>query len=138
MLTTFNATYISTRAHQFVDVISTIQVDGISKGELLRILGKRITLCPPVEDQRLAIFMAAWKTIGTITNAAEYIKSVEPWTEYVSLYASVSDFAAYRCYSQKYELIETPFSLMIAVCRREYGHRRHNRSHEQQSKFRSA
>lgn len=90
MLTTFNATYISTRANQFVDVISTIQVDGITKGELLRILGKRITVCPPVEEQRLEIFMAAWKTIGTITNPAEYIKSVEPWTEYVSLYASVS------------------------------------------------
>lgn len=90
MLTTFNSLFISNRANEFVNVISAVQVNGITKGQLLRILGKRLSDFPPMEDQRLSVFNAASKTISTITNATEYIQAIEPWTEYISLNAEVS------------------------------------------------
>lgn len=83
MLTTFKSLFISMRAHDFVNVISAVQVDGFTKGQLLRIFGKRLVDYPPSEDQRLSVFDAAWKIISTITNATEYIRAVEPWTEYI-------------------------------------------------------
>lgn len=78
------------RSNEFVNIISAVQVDGLTKGQLLRILGKRLLDYPPPDDQRLNVFNAAWKSMTTITNPTEYIRAVAPWTEYISTYASVS------------------------------------------------
>lgn len=97
ILTTFTTPYIASRATEFVKTVASTQVDGITKGQLLRSLGKRLCECAVLEDNHAEVFHGAWKTINTLTNANEYIQSVEPWTEYVGTYVGVGDFNTYIC-----------------------------------------
>lgn len=90
ILTTFTTPFIASRANELVKIIASTQVDGITKGQLLRSLGKRLCECTVLEDNHAEVFNGAWQTINTLTNANEYIQSVEPWTEYVGTYVGVS------------------------------------------------
>lgn len=65
--------------------------DGITKGQLFRLLGIKLSKCAPPEDQRLAVLNGAWKTINTLTHASEFIHCVEPWAEYISQHFGVKE-----------------------------------------------
>lgn len=90
IMTSFKPTFISTRAMQFVNIISNSTTEGITKGHLFRTLGICLNQCPPSSDQRISVLNGAWKTISTLTLVSEYISCVEPWSQYTSMHFGVS------------------------------------------------
>lgn len=94
ILTTFPLTFISTRANRIVHILAISDNDGITKGQLFRLLGIKLSKCAPPQDQRLAILNGAWKTINTLTHASEFIHCVEPWAEYTSQHFGVTIYSS--------------------------------------------
>lgn len=90
ILSTFPKTFISTRANKIVHILAISDNDGITKGQLFRLLGIKLSKCAPPDDQRLAVLNGAWKTINTLTHASEFIHCVEPWAEYISQHFGVT------------------------------------------------
>lgn len=90
ILSTFPKTFISTRASEIVHILAISDNDGVTKGQLFRLLGIKLAKCAPPEDQRLAVLNEAWKAMNTLTHASEYIHCVEPWAEYISQHFGVA------------------------------------------------
>ncbi|XP_055636101.1 VPS35 endosomal protein sorting factor-like [Toxorhynchites rutilus septentrionalis] len=80
----FRPDFIALRAVQFVDILSTISVEGLSRGQLLRLLGGILSQSPPPIEQRAPVLNAAWRTISAMGNVEEYIQCAEMWTQYTS------------------------------------------------------
>lgn len=78
------------RANKFVQILSNSNHDGVTKGQLFRLLGLSLCKQSPSDDQQLAVLNGAWKTINTLTQPAEFIHCVEPWAEFASAQFGVS------------------------------------------------
>lgn len=87
----FKPNFIATRALLFVNIITNSTTEGITKSHLFRLLGLCLNQCPPPSDQRVAVLNGAWKTISTLTQSAEYISCVEPWSQYISQHFSLKE-----------------------------------------------
>lgn len=87
----FKPNFIATRALKFVQIITNSTTDGITKPQLFRLLGLCLNECPPPTDQKVPILNGAWKTISTLTQSAEYISCVEPWSQYTSQHFSLNE-----------------------------------------------
>lgn len=79
------------RANKFVAILSNSNHDGVTKGQLFRLLGLSLCKQSPQDDQKLSVLNGAWKTINTLTQASEFIHCIEPWTEFASAHFGVSD-----------------------------------------------
>lgn len=90
LLTSYKPDFIAMRAYKFVQILSNSNHDGVTKGQLFRLLGRSLCKQPPPEDQQLSILNGAWKSINTLTQAHEFIHCIEPWAEYVSLHFGVN------------------------------------------------
>lgn len=78
------------RANKFVNILSNSNHDGMTRGQLFRLLGLSLCKqCPP-EDQHLSVLNGAWKAITTLTQASDFIQCIEPWAEFASANFGVS------------------------------------------------
>lgn len=88
-MSSFKPNFIATRSTQFVSIISNSATEGVTKGQLFRSLGLCLCQCAPSADQKLTVLNGSWKTISTLTHAAEYISCVEPWAQYTAMHFGV-------------------------------------------------
>lgn len=72
------------RANKFVHILSNSNHDGVTRGQLFRLLGLSICKQSPPEDQHLSVLNGAWKAITTLTQPSEFIQCIEPWAEFAS------------------------------------------------------
>ncbi|XP_039446125.1 VPS35 endosomal protein sorting factor-like [Culex pipiens pallens] len=84
IMQSFRSDFIALRAVHFVEVLSTISVEGFSRGQLLRMLGSILTHTAPPSEQRGAVLNAAWRVISSMGNVEEYIQCAEMWAQYTS------------------------------------------------------
>lgn len=89
LLTSYKPQFIAMRANKMVHILSNGNHDGVTRGQLFRLLG--LSLCkqsPP--DEVKSVLNGAWKTITTLTQASEFIQCIEPWAEFTSTNLGVS------------------------------------------------
>lgn len=89
LLTSYKPQFIAMRANKMVHILSNSNHDGVTRGQLFRLLG--LSLCkqsPP--DEVKSVLNGAWKTITTLTQASEFIQCIEPWAEFTSTNLGVS------------------------------------------------
>ncbi|XP_055614690.1 VPS35 endosomal protein sorting factor-like [Uranotaenia lowii] len=84
IMQSYRSDFIALRAMQFVEILSTISAEGLSRGQMLRILGSILSHTPPPSEQRGAVLNAAWRTISSMGNVEEYIQCAEMWSQYTS------------------------------------------------------
>ncbi|XP_055387781.1 VPS35 endosomal protein sorting factor-like [Condylostylus longicornis] len=84
ILSSFKPEFIANRALDLVKILSNCNTEGISKGQLLRNLGVSLNRCPPPQEQRHVVYIAALNMISTFTNPAEYVSCIEMWAQYVA------------------------------------------------------
>ncbi|XP_058453184.1 VPS35 endosomal protein sorting factor-like isoform X2 [Malaya genurostris] len=84
ILQSFRPEFIALRAVQFVEILSSSSVEGISRGQLLRMLGAILSQTPPPPEQRAVTLNAAWRTVSSMSNAEEYIQCAEMWAQFTS------------------------------------------------------
>lgn len=79
------------RANKFVHFLANNNYDGVTRGQLFRLLGLSLCKQSPPDEQRLSVLNGAWKTITTLTQASEFIQCIEPWAEFASSNFGVSN-----------------------------------------------
>ncbi|XP_062553842.1 VPS35 endosomal protein sorting factor-like [Armigeres subalbatus] len=84
IMQSFRPDFIALRAVPFVEILSTISVEGLSRGHLLRNLGSILSQTAPPAEQRALVLNAAWRTISAMGNTEEYIQCAEMWAQYTS------------------------------------------------------
>lgn len=84
ILHSFRPEFITSRAIEFVLILSDTNNEGITKGALFRQLGNIFSLFPPPIEQRVNVFNEAWKTVNTITNVSDYMTCVELWAPFIA------------------------------------------------------
>lgn len=89
IMQSFRSDFIALRAVPFVDILSSISVEGLSRGHLLRILGSILSHTAPPAEQRALVLNAAWRTISSMGNTEEYIQCAEMWAQYTSQHFGV-------------------------------------------------
>lgn len=90
LLSSYKPHFIAARANKFVHILSNSNHDGVTRGQLFRLLGLSLCKQSPPEDQHLSVLNGAWKTITTLTQASEFIHCIEPWAEFASTNFGVS------------------------------------------------
>lgn len=85
------------RANKFVHILSTSNHDGVTRGQLFRLLGLSLCKQSPPEDQHLSVLNGAWKAITTLTQASEFIQCIEPWAEFAS-----TNFGVCFCFQMRF------------------------------------
>lgn len=95
LLTSYKPHFIAMRANKFVQILSNSNHDGVTKGQLFRLLGLSLCKQPPPEDQQLSVLNGAWKSINTLTQAHEFIFCIEPWAEFISRHFGVNMHIAF-------------------------------------------
>ncbi|XP_067641298.1 VPS35 endosomal protein sorting factor-like isoform X2 [Eurosta solidaginis] len=84
ILNAFKPDFIAANALEFVKLLSISNTDGISKAQLLRALGRNVSVCPPLPEKRLQFLNAAFNTIDTFGDTAEYMNCVETWAHFIT------------------------------------------------------
>lgn len=84
IMQSFRPDFIALRAVPFVEILSTVSVEGSSRGHLLRILGSILSQTAPPTEQRALVLNAAWRTISGMGHTEEYIQCAEMWSQYTS------------------------------------------------------
>ncbi|XP_017471583.1 PREDICTED: UPF0505 protein CG8202 isoform X1 [Rhagoletis zephyria] len=84
ILNSFKPEFIAANALEFVKLLGDSNTEGISKGQLFRALGTNVSGCPPLPEQRLPFLNAAFNTIDTFTDPAEYMNCVEAWAQFIT------------------------------------------------------
>lgn len=90
LLSTYKPHFVAIRANKFVNILSNSNHDGVTRGQLFRLLGLSLCKQTPPEDQHLSVLNGAWKAITTLTQASDFIQCIEPWTEFASSNFGVS------------------------------------------------
>uniref|UniRef100_A0A8W7Q563 VPS35 endosomal protein-sorting factor-like n=1 Tax=Anopheles coluzzii TaxID=1518534 RepID=A0A8W7Q563_ANOCL len=84
MMQSFRSDFIASRATHFVQILSTISVEGLSRGQLFRLLGSILSHTPPPAEQRLSVLSSAMKAITSLGNVEEFMQCAEMWAQYTS------------------------------------------------------
>lgn len=90
LLSSYKPHFIAIRGNKFVHILSNSNHDGVTRGQLFRLLGLSLCKQSPPDDQHLSVLNGAWKTITTLTQASEFIHCIEPWAEFASTNFGVS------------------------------------------------
>uniref|UniRef100_A0AAG5D065 Esophageal cancer associated protein n=1 Tax=Anopheles atroparvus TaxID=41427 RepID=A0AAG5D065_ANOAO len=91
IMQSFRSDFIASRASQLVQILSSISVEGLSRGQLFRLLGSIISHTPPPVDQRASVLASAWATISAMGNVEEYIQCAEMWAQYTSQHFALKE-----------------------------------------------
>ncbi|XP_055549188.1 VPS35 endosomal protein sorting factor-like [Wyeomyia smithii] len=94
ILQSFRPDYIALRAVQFVEILSSITIEGLSRGQLLRMLGYTLSNTAPPAEQRALALNSAWRTVSSMVNAEEYIQCAEMWSQFTSQHFGLREINA--------------------------------------------
>ncbi|XP_052903515.1 VPS35 endosomal protein sorting factor-like isoform X2 [Anopheles moucheti] len=95
MMQSFRSDFIASRATHFVQILSTISVEGLSRGQLFRLLGSILSHTPPPTEQRVAVLTNAMKTISSMGNVEEFMQCAEMWAQYTSQHFGLKEVDAF-------------------------------------------
>uniref|UniRef100_A0A182NQY8 Uncharacterized protein n=1 Tax=Anopheles dirus TaxID=7168 RepID=A0A182NQY8_9DIPT len=84
MMQSFRSDFIASRANHFVQILSSVSVEGLSRGQLFRLLGSILSHTPPPTEQRLSVLASAMRTISSMGNVEEFMQCAEMWAQYTS------------------------------------------------------
>lgn len=101
------------RANKFVHILSNSNHDGVTRGQLFRLLGLSLCKQSPPEDQHLSVLNGAWKAITTLTQACEFIQCIEPWAEFASTNFGVCILLLHREFSNEFSKCD----FLLSLCR---------------------
>ncbi|XP_053669641.1 VPS35 endosomal protein sorting factor-like [Anopheles nili] len=91
MLQSSRPEFIASRATYFVQILSSVSMEGFSRGQLLRLLGGILSHTPPPCEQRMDVLLNATKTITSMTNIDEYVQCAEMWAQYTSQFFGLNE-----------------------------------------------
>ncbi|XP_017090466.2 VPS35 endosomal protein sorting factor-like [Drosophila bipectinata] len=91
ILSSFTSEFVAANALEFIELINASDTPGISKSQLLRLLGSCVSTCAPLQEQRVTFLKVAFETINKQTDPNEYINSVETWATFVSQYFTIHE-----------------------------------------------
>ncbi|XP_058057478.1 VPS35 endosomal protein sorting factor-like [Anopheles bellator] len=117
MLQSFRSEFIAVRAAQLVQTLSAVSEEGLSRGQLLRLLGSILGHTPPPAEQRATVLANAWKTISSMGSVEEYIQCAEMWAQYTSQHFGLREIDSFmgdilqhmapnRAYEQHYHELQ--------------------------------
>lgn len=84
IMQSFRPEFISSKALDFVQILSKTDNEGFTRGSLFRQFGNILSLFPSPIEEKLIVLNEAWKTINTITNVDDYVSCVELWAKFVA------------------------------------------------------
>ncbi|ETN59685.1 esophageal cancer associated protein [Anopheles darlingi] len=113
----FRSDFIAGRACQLVQIIASTSEEGLSRAQLLRLLGSILSHTPPPTEQRAAVLTNAWKTISTMGCVEDYIQCAEMWAQYTSQHFGLREIDSFmgdilqhmtpnRAYEQHYHELQ--------------------------------
>lgn len=90
IMAAFKPIYIASRALQFIELVSSCNVEGFPQYLLFRTLGLCLSLADPPTEQRQQVLSDVWKIVTKLEKPEEYISCAEVWVTFVVKYFSVS------------------------------------------------
>lgn len=88
ILQAFPSETIAHHALECVNIVTTSNTEGISKSQLLKALGYKLSSCPNFLES-YAFLQELLKTINTFTDPSEYITCLESWAPFIAANFSI-------------------------------------------------